>query len=343
MGCGTIPKSEQPAPPQSTGDISSSAAQLTAVVPDEAAAEPVQSGQTEKLKSDVPSSATLPGQVGEENRTVEPGSPRRKPIPTPQDILLEAMEEHFLFWAFDPQEIKSLLDLTVALPTKKGDVIVSKGEQGDSCFFVLEGSFSMSRDQDQLQVCRPGTSFGDLSLLHNIAQAATVTSCDDGVLWRLSAAHFHQAVLDVNAKHQGRITEFLEEDTFRGLFQADKDALASASVQAFTAGETMLWKGEDVEWVSIIMKGHVPIIDEFGCTVLKSSGSVLGAAELFYLQKHCFGAKAIDDVICLVAGKRVLKRLSPAVLQFLRKHAIMSLLVEHRDPGGEDSDLEFVR
>lgn len=74
--------------------------------------------------------------------------------------------------------------------TQPGEVIVQKGDDGETLYLVAAGRFQVSNKDQVLAQLGPGSLFGELAALVPEKRTATVTAIDEGLLLSLS----HDAV-----------------------------------------------------------------------------------------------------------------------------------------------------
>ena len=75
-----------------------------------------------------------------------------------------------------------------------GTVMIREGDRGDCCYVVAEGRLDVSCDHVALRTAAAGELLGEIALLRDVARTATVTACDDVVLYALQRADFLKTV-----------------------------------------------------------------------------------------------------------------------------------------------------
>ena len=75
-----------------------------------------------------------------------------------------------------------------------GTVVIREGDPGDCCYVVAEGRLDVSCDHVALRTAASGELLGEIALLRDVARTATVTACDDVVLYALQRGDFLSTV-----------------------------------------------------------------------------------------------------------------------------------------------------
>jgi CRP-like cAMP-binding protein len=106
-----------------------------------------------------------------------------------------AMLQTDTFQKLPSQNIQSLFSRMEEIKVKKGDVIVSYGEEGGYYYMVKIGRCQVSRPtsdgrEDILAEIGRGSSFGEESLISDAPRNATITMLSDGILMRLAKQDF---------------------------------------------------------------------------------------------------------------------------------------------------------
>ena len=109
-----------------------------------------------------------------------------------------------------------MVDAIEEVKGASGDCIIKEGDQGD-CMFVLESGaldctkvFAGNTEPTFLKEYKPGEGFGELALLYNAPRAATITSKNDYVCWKLDRDTFNNIVKDAASKKREKYDNFLQ-------------------------------------------------------------------------------------------------------------------------------------
>jgi CRP-like cAMP-binding protein len=88
----------------------------------------------------------------------------------------------------------------VAVPVRKGDVVIRQGDPADRFYIIETGRFAVDQQETatggthRLRVMGPDEVFGELGLMHNAPRSATVTAETDGTLLALPGPAFLELV-----------------------------------------------------------------------------------------------------------------------------------------------------
>lgn len=75
---------------------------------------------------------------------------------------------------------------------RPGDIVMRKGDDGDSMFIVAEGEVAVELAGREPVLLGPGQFFGELALLERTARTATVRAVEESKLLELSGKDFHE-------------------------------------------------------------------------------------------------------------------------------------------------------
>merc|ERR1719440_693395 len=72
----------------------------------------------------------------------------------------------------------------------KGQTIFSEGDNGDSCYFIRHGKYSVAINGSIIKEMSENQTFGEMALLYSIPRTATVVCTEDGEIWRMDRTRF---------------------------------------------------------------------------------------------------------------------------------------------------------
>ena len=113
------------------------------------------------------------------------------------------------------EEFKIVVDAMEERRYKKGEKIITQGEDGFELYVVESGTlscfkhFSGHKEQTFLKKYEHGDAFGELALLYNAPRAATVIADNDCLLWCLDRETFNHIVKDSSRKKREKYENFL--------------------------------------------------------------------------------------------------------------------------------------
>ena len=108
-------------------------------------------------------------------------------------ILLKSVE----FFAGTPDSVLAqVAELMEEVSVAAGQVIITRGEAGDSMYIVAEGLLRVHMDDVTLAWMLANDVVGELALLDGAPRSATVTAVKEGVLLRLGREAYHELLED---------------------------------------------------------------------------------------------------------------------------------------------------
>lgn len=145
--------------------------------------------------------------------------------------------------------------------TKKGDVVITKGDRvADEFFIVDEGTFVTVEEPHV--VYESGQSFGEMALIHDCPRAATVVcASEEGNLWVLDRLTFRRIIMVESLKKRALYTSFLRKvPLLSNLTEYELENIADA-LEAFSipAGAVVFQEGDAGDRFYIIRAGEVTV------------------------------------------------------------------------------------
>ncbi len=113
------------------------------------------------------------------------------------------------FSRLNAQEIAGIIDLLTLRTAMPGEIIIRKGELGDSMYFIVAGEIEVNLKPKPKRL-RGGDFFGELALLYKTSRSATVSARTFVELLQLEARDF-ETLLESNQQLRNRITAEAEE------------------------------------------------------------------------------------------------------------------------------------
>ncbi|WP_052692272.1 cyclic nucleotide-binding domain-containing protein [Teredinibacter purpureus] len=111
-----------------------------------------------------------------------------------------------LFYKVPPVNVEQIFSRLTPMVVHSGEVILRQGEIGDCCYFIKDGSATVThyneanKSIEKVADIAAGRCFGEDSLVYEQARNATITMSSDGVLMRLEKTDFllllKEAVVD---------------------------------------------------------------------------------------------------------------------------------------------------
>lgn len=122
---------------------------------------------------------------------------------TKRDARIDAIADLDLFAGLDRKQLATIASLSTPVTLPAGSVLCRRGERGREAFVLIEGSVAVSVEEEAIAVLRPGSVFGEMSLLDGSPRVANVTATSQVsllVLTNLELASVLDAVPTVAAR-----------------------------------------------------------------------------------------------------------------------------------------------
>jgi CRP-like cAMP-binding protein len=109
-------------------------------------------------------------------------------------IRMEVLKSLPLFRPLPPPTLELLASRLEYQQLSAGDVVMREGEDGDRFYVIAEGRMAVDVGGEVRTHLEPGGFFGEIALLRNVKRTATVTACEDSVVFSLKRDDFVPAV-----------------------------------------------------------------------------------------------------------------------------------------------------
>lgn len=100
------------------------------------------------------------------------------------------LKEIEIFNSLDDREIEKIKKEGEILNIKNGETLISEGEEGDSLYIILEGSFSVSSKGNVIKILKKGEMIGEMAILLGGKRTATCKAIEDSVTFRMEKERF---------------------------------------------------------------------------------------------------------------------------------------------------------
>jgi CRP-like cAMP-binding protein len=114
--------------------------------------------------------------------------------PPPARTAIDALGRQSLLDGVAPASIAALADAACAREIAAGETVVSRGDDEDSWFVVLDGRLVVRLDDRPPRRLLPGDSFGEIAALHERPRTATVVADTRARLVQLSGEKLRAAL-----------------------------------------------------------------------------------------------------------------------------------------------------
>jgi len=193
---------------------------------------------------------------------------------------------------------------------KQSELIIKQGDKGDSFFIILSGSASVSvrrDDGDEITVAtlRPGTTFGEMSILAGAPRNATVRASEPSMMIEIDQDGFNQLAkkspvfknaMDNLYLSRGLVTHLKLTSVFSPLnSQAIEEMISQAMLKIYHPGDILGKQGEPAYAFLLFKEGTFSIENEQGSQTITVDGSeprYFGHEEIMSGQPWKFTIKA---------------------------------------------------
>jgi CRP-like cAMP-binding protein len=110
------------------------------------------------------------------------------------DSKIDALSRVGLFSGFTRRELEFLASRTDEVELQAGQTLIEQGSLGDTFYLLLDGEASVQVDGHDRPRLRPGSFFGEISMLDRGPATATVVSTTPARLLVMSHDQFRDAI-----------------------------------------------------------------------------------------------------------------------------------------------------
>ena len=257
---------------------------------------------------------------------------------TPEQIqrIKSSVIHSFLFGNLEPKDLEVVINAMEEKRYKKGQNIITQGDNGDCLYFVEEGNlncFKKFQGQDEPKLVKkyqPGDAFGELALLYNAPRAATITAESNEVItWVLDRETFNNIVKDAAQKKREKYENFLKNVEILSTIEPYElmqisDALKTAT---FKKGDYIIKEGEMGDVFYILEEGACEATKTLEPgkpdTVIKeySVGDYFGERALIKGEPRACNIIASSDTVKVISLDRIsFKRLLGPIEEILKRN-----------------------
>lgn len=190
--------------------------------------------------------------------------------------------------------------------TKKGDVVISKGDTTANEFFIVDEGTFVTVEEPRI-VYESGQSFGEMALIHDCPRAVTVVcASEEGNLWVLDRLTFRQIIMVESSKKRALYTSFLRKvPLLSNLTEYELENIADA-LDAFSvpAGAVVFQEGDIGDRFYIIKVGEASLHSTKSPEpVTLGTGDYFGELALLSSARRMSTVKAKTDLKLLSLSK----------------------------------------
>ena len=257
---------------------------------------------------------------------------------TPEQIqrIKTSVIHSFLFGNLEPKDLEVVINAMEEKRFKKGENIITQGDNGDCLYFVEEGNLNCYKkfqgipEPKLVKQYQPGDAFGELALLYNAPRAATITAESENVItWVLDRETFNHIVKEAAQKKREKYENFLKNVEILSTIEPYElmqisDALKTAT---FKKGDYIIKEGEMGDVFYILEEGKCEATKTLEPgkpdTVIKeySVGDYFGERALIKGEPRACNIIAVSDTVKVISLDRIsFKRLLGPIEELLKRN-----------------------
>jgi len=207
---------------------------------------------------------------------VPPAHADRDKTDAVKNVLAKALDGSLLMKGMQKKQIDMVIDQMYKITTKKGSEIVTQGNPGYNLFVIESGTFTKQQKGGKGEMMGEGGMFGDLSLMYDAPQTATVTSDAVGTCWLIDRYSFRRILRNESEQALKLRVEFLDGvELLAPLTAAERMKIAEAlELVSFPANHTVCEMGEVGDAMYIIGSGEVRFLKPEGMESTPVKGEI---------------------------------------------------------------------
>ena len=257
---------------------------------------------------------------------------------TPEQIqrIKSSVIHSFLFGNLEPKDLEVVINAMEEKRYKKGENIITQGDNGDCLYFVEEGNlncFKKFQGNDEPKLVKKyqsGDAFGELALLYNAPRAASITAESDEVItWVLDRETFNHIVKEAAQKKREKYENFLKNVEILSTIEPYElmqisDALKTAT---FKKGDFIIKEGEMGDVFYILEEGECEATKTLEPgkpdTIIKEYkvGDYFGERALIKGEPRACNIIASSDTVKVISLDRIsFKRLLGPIEEILKRN-----------------------
>lgn len=231
--------------------------------------------------------------------------------------LSKTLASNFLFRQLDANSKKTVIEALGKKEFKKGDEIITQGDEGDYFYIIESGTVDFYVNGNQVNSSGEGSSFGELALMYNSPRAATAIAASGVTCWALDRQTFRRILLERTFNRRLMYEDFLKDvKVLSSLSSQERLKLADAlSTEIYHKGDKIVQEGEKGESFYFIESGNCQVTKQGQGVLTKlTKGDYFGEVALLNDLPRQATVEALDTVIVATLGKSGFARLlGPAV------------------------------
>lgn len=182
--------------------------------------------------------------------------------PEIEKILLDAIDQHYIFAEFTMSERKKFISMMRCELFDPNEIVSRQGEFGTKFHIIVKGSATVEQDGVNVEILRERDSFGSVSLIRRCQCVSTVRTREKTELWTIPGVHFRRIVKANQTSKVLKIKDYLKSNQiFKKMSDTQLEAASEAFVlQTFQDQTCIVREGEhDISVFYVLISGRVRV------------------------------------------------------------------------------------
>eukprot|EP00210_Caulerpa_lentillifera_P000821 g794.t2 len=238
----------------------------------------------------------------------------------------EVLKKVPVFFSLNEKQLWQLSESLESQHFSKGELVLKKGDPGDTFYIIEEGTFSIFDDK-KIELARvgKGSCFGELALLKQDVRAANVVAMTDAKCLTLHRDAFNAMLGSLQQiQHLWRFEALRRVPILSQLTSAQRSTLCSAFIQERSkVGQDVIKQGEQGDRFYIVESGIVGVFKDGSSKPLTKLGPTCYFGELALLknEKRAATVTALTEVTVLSLDRGAFDELLGPLQEILQKQA----------------------
>jgi cAMP-dependent protein kinase regulator len=210
--------------------------------------------------------------------------------------------------------------------------IISEGDEGNFLYILITGACKVIKNQSEVSTLKPGSVFGELSLLTNQKRKTTVKTVTQSTLYTLDKLSFKSIFSVVQAREQESFEQmFKASPFFASLTSEQKKKIFEISFFGkFKEKEKICSEGEEALFVYFLLRGRVDVLVENRVVGTIEENHLFGEISLFNPFAALRAATIISKETCevfLISINELILILGPDYRKVLLKNIVFNCMM----------------
>lgn len=144
-----------------------------------------------------------------------------------RSFLLQSLDKVELFSPLDLEARARLVDSLTEVSFNAGETLIAEGVEEDACYILVQGRAATKRGRCLLHELRPGQTFNELALIHQMVRASSVVAVTDMVCAVIQRETFSRVIGSQEELRQHACTLYLSVAGTKGRRVSNESAKLS--------------------------------------------------------------------------------------------------------------------